>query len=45
MVDHPFQVGGYYANRIGGYEVIAVDNETGSMVICYTSSGEEAELT
>jgi hypothetical protein len=45
MVDHPFQVGGYYANRIGRYEVIKIDDSAGSMVVRYTESGEETELT
>ena len=45
MDDCPFQVGGYYANRVGRYEVIAIDKDAERMVVCYTSSGEDVELT
>lgn len=45
MADHPFQVGGYYANRNDRYEVIKIDDSAGSMLVRYTESGEETELT
>lgn len=45
MDERHFKVGGFYANRVGRFEVIAIDNAADRMVVNYTGSGEEAELT
>lgn len=45
MKNHPFQVGSFYINRNGRYEVLSIDDETGFMSIRYDDSGRETNLS
>jgi hypothetical protein len=42
-VKHPFQVGEFYKNRRGVYEVVRLDENQGVMIIRYLDTGEESE--
>jgi hypothetical protein len=44
-MDHPFSVGEIFSNRKGTYEVVKIDDRTGTMLIRYLDSGEEQEAT
>jgi hypothetical protein len=43
-VNHSFEVGEFYKNRDGTYEVVAIDDQSVKMVIRYVESGEEKEV-
>lgn len=40
---HPFEIGGVFANRNGSYEVVSIDESSGQLVLRYLDSGEAIE--